>query len=372
MDSAQRIAREILKVADIEVNGERPWDLRVRNADFFGRVLAGGSLALGESYMDGWWDSDRLDELIARILSNDVQHMVRPSPRVVLLWLKSLFLNAQRRSRAYNIGERHYDLGNDLYGLMLDKGMNYSCGYWKRAKDLDQAQEDKLELICRKLSLERGMRVLDIGCGWGGFARYAAERRGAQVVGITVSKEQAELARARCRDLPVEIRLQDYRDLDERFDRIVSVGMVEHVGFKNYRRYMSIAARCLAPGGLFLLHTIGANRSARFTDPWTDKYIFPDSMLPSLRQLAEAAEGLFRIEDLHSFGQYYDPTLMAWDRNFTVGWERIKDRYGERFFRMWRYYLLGSAASFRSRQIQLWQIVLSPYKSSSVYESVRD
>ena len=148
--------------------------------------------------------------------------------------------------------------------------------------------------------------------------------------------------------------------------------MVEHVGFKNYRRYMSIAARCLAPGGLFLLHTIGANRSSRFTDPWTDKYIFPDSMLPSLRQLAEAAEGLLGIEDLHSFGQYYDPTLMAWDRNFTEGWERIKDRYGERFFRMWRYYLLGSAASFRARQIQLWQLVLSPCKSSSVYESVRD
>ncbi|MGA2547540.1 MAG: cyclopropane fatty acyl phospholipid synthase [Rectinemataceae bacterium] len=372
MDDAQRIAREILEIADVAVNGERPWDIRVHNEDFFGRVLAGGSLALGESYMDGWWDCEQLDELITRILSKDLQQMVRPSLRVFLLWLKSVFLNTQRKSRAYNIAERHYDLGNDLYRLMLDKGMNYSCGYWKRAKNLDEAQEDKLELICRKIHLEKGMRVLDIGCGWGGFARHAAELHGARVVGITVSREQAELARARCRDLPVEIRLQDYRDLDERFDRIVSVGMIEHVGFKNYRRYMQVAAHCLAPDGLFLLHTIGANVSSRFNDPWNDKYIFPDGMLPSLQQLTKAAEGLFKIEDVHSFGQYYDTTLLAWNRNFTAGWEQIKDRYGERFSRMWHYYLLSSAASFRSRTVQLWQIVLAPLKSSLSYESIRD
>lgn len=372
MDNAHRIAREILEIADITVNGERPWDLRIRNDDFFARVIAGGSLALGESYMDGWWDCDQLDELIVRILSNDLQEKVRPSLRLALLWLKSVFLNVQRKSRAYNIAERHYDLGNDLYRLMLDKGMNYSCGYWKHAKNLDKAQEDKLELICRKISLEKGMRVLDIGCGWGGFARHAAERYGAQVVGITVSREQADLARERCRDLPIEIRLQDYRDLDGRFDRIVSVGMIEHVGFKNYRRYMQVAARCLAPEGLFLLHTIGTNISARYTDPWIDKYIFPDSMLPSLHQLTGAAEGLFKIEDVHSFGQYYDPTLLAWNRNFTAGWERIKDRYGDRFFRLWHYYLLSTAASFRARQSQLWQIVLSPFKSISVHEGIRD
>jgi cyclopropane-fatty-acyl-phospholipid synthase len=371
MDDALRIAREILEVADINVNGERPWDIRVHNEDFFGRVLAGGSLALGESYMDGWWDCEQLDELITRILSKDLQQRVRPSLRVASLWLKSVFLNMQRKSRAYNIAERHYDLGNDLYRIMLDKGMNYSCGYWKHAKNLDEAQEDKLELICRKINLEKGMRVLDIGCGWGGFAYHAAELHGAQVVGITVSREQAELARARCRDLPVEIRLQDYRDLDERFDRIVSVGMIEHVGFKNYRRYMQVAARCLAPDGLFLLHTIGANISSRFNDPWNDKYIFPDGMLPSLQQLTKAAEGLFKIEDVHSFGQYYDTTLLAWNRNFTAGWEQIKDRYGERFSRMWHYYLLSSAASFRSRTVQLWQIVLSPLKSCLSYEGIR-
>ncbi len=371
-DQAQRIALEVLESADIVVNGDRAWDLQVRDDRFFGRVLAGGSLALGESYMDGWWDCDALDELVRRILSNDLQQKVRPSLKVFLLWLRASLVNRQSRSRAYNIGERHYDLGNDLYRLMLDKGMNYSCGYWKRAKNLDDAQVDKLDLVCRKIGLLKGMRVLDIGCGWGGFAQHAAERYGASVVGITVSREQAQLAQERCTGLPVEIRLQDYRELNEQFDRIVSIGMIEHVGVKNYRLYMRTAARCLRPEGMFLLHTIGTNLSGRVGDPWSDKYIFPDGMLPSMRQLSSAAEGLFKIEDLHSFGHYYDPTLLAWNRNFTAGWDRIKERYSQRFFRMWRFYLLSSAGSFRARRNQLWQIVLSPLKSSGVYESVRD
>jgi len=372
MGRAQGIAQEILKTADIEVNGSRPWDIQVRNQDFFPRVLAGGSLALGESYMDGWWDCEKVDELITRLLSKDIQKSVRLSAGLILLWLNSVILNAQRSGKAYRIGRRHYDLGNDLYSLMLDKGMNYSCGYWRRARNLDEAQEDKLELICRKIKLEKSMRVLDIGCGWGGFARHAAERHGVQVLGITVSKEQASLAKERCRGLPVEIRLQDYRDLHQSFDRIVSVGMVEHVGYKNYRAFMGMAARCLAPDGLFLLHTIGSDLSGRYGDAWTDRYIFPDGMVPSLQQLSRAAEGQLRIEDLHSFGQYYDSTLMAWYGNFLSGWDFIKDRYGERFFRMWSYYLLTSAASFRSGLARLWQLVLAPPKSPLVYESVRD
>ena len=372
MGPAQRIAKEILRSADIIVDGERPWDLRVHDERFFGRVLAGGSLALGESYMDGWWDCESLDEMVAKILSNDLQQKVKPSLKLFLLWLRSWLVNRQRRSRAYNIGVRHYDLGNDLYRLMLDKGMNYSCGYWKRAKNLDDAQVDKLELVCRKIGLGKGMRVLDIGCGWGGFAQHAAERHGCSVVGITVSREQAQLAQERCRGLPVEIRLQDYRDLDERFDRVVSIGMIEHVGVKNYRRYMMTVAHCLDAEGLFLLHTIGANVSGTVGDPWVDKYIFPDGIVPSLRQLSGASEGLFRIEDVHSFGHYYDTTLLAWERNFTQGWNSIKGQYGERFFRMWRYYLLSSAGSFRSRQSQLWQMVLSPSKAARVYESIRD
>ncbi len=372
MEGAQGLARRILETADIGVDGRRPWDIHVRNGDFYRRVLAGGSLALGESYMDGWWDCERVDELVTRLLSKDIQKGLRLSPGLVLLWLNSVTLNAQRRGKAYRIGQRHYDLGNDLYSLMLDKGMNYSCGYWKKARKLDEAQEDKLELICRKLKLEAGMRVLDIGCGWGGFASHAAQRHGAKVLGITVSKEQAAYATDRCRGLPVEIRLQDYRDLDGSFDRIVSVGMIEHVGYKNYRAFMGIAARCLAPDGLFLLHTIGSDLSNRYGDTWTDRYIFPDGMVPSLQQLTRAAEGLFRIEALHSFGQYYDSTLMAWHANFLSGWDSIRDKYGQRFFRMWSYYLLTSAASFRSGLARLWQLVLAPRSSSLAYEGLRD
>jgi cyclopropane-fatty-acyl-phospholipid synthase len=372
MDGARRIIEGLLVRADIEVGGARPWDLRIHDQAFYARVIAGGSLALGESYMDGWWDCERLDELFFRILSKGLEAGVHPSPREAGLLIKSFFVNSQARRRAFRIGERHYDLGNDLYGIMLDKGMNYSCAWWKRATSLDEAQEDKLELICRKLGIEMGMRVLDIGCGWGGFARHAAERHGAEVVGITVSKEQAELARERCAGLQVDIRLEDYRDLGGVFDRIVSIGMFEHVGPRNYRRYMEVASRCLAPDGLFLLHTIGTNRPARYTDPWVDKYIFPDSVLPSLSQIAKAAEGIFKTEDLHSFGQYYDPTLLAWERNFAAGWDRIRDRYGERFFRMWRYYLLNSAGSFRARHIQLWQLVFSPLRSTMSREIVRE
>ena len=371
MNPAEKAVLSLLETVDVQVNGSRAWDLQVHNRELYGRVLAGGSLALGESYMDGWWDCEAVDELVTRVLTGDLQHKIRPSLGLILFGLRAVVTNRQRKGRAFNIGERHYDLGNDLYELMLDRGMSYSCGYWKHAKNLDEAQEAKLDLICRKIGLEKGMRVLDIGCGWGGFARHAAERYGAQVVGITVSREQAELARERCSGLPVEIRLQDYRDLAERFDRIVSIGMIEHVCYKNYRGYMEIAARCLAPEGMFLLHTIGTNVSEHIGDPWTDRYIFPDGMLPSVPQLGTAAEGLFRMDDWHNFGPYYDRTLLAWHRNFNDGWDRIKERYGERFRRMWNYYLLSSAASFRSRRNQLWQIVLAPIASTGFYESIR-
>jgi cyclopropane-fatty-acyl-phospholipid synthase len=242
---------------------------------------------------------------------------------------------------------------------MLDKRMNYSCGYWDKAQTLDEAQVDKLDLICRKLCLQPGMTVLDIGCGWGGLARYAAEKYGARVYGITVSAEQVKFARQYCRGLDVDIELQDYRALQQPFDRIVSVGMFEHVGSRNYRTFMKVVRRCLKPQGLFLLHTIAGNTSVHATDPWISRYIFPNSMLPSARQIAAAAEGQLVIEDWHSFGQYYDPTLMAWHRNFTAKWNAIQDLYDETFYRMWTYYLLACAGSFRARRNQLWQIVFS-------------
>ncbi|MFW5792331.1 MAG: cyclopropane fatty acyl phospholipid synthase, partial [Desulfohalobiaceae bacterium] len=345
-------------------------DIQVHDDKLFQRVLAGGSLAFGESYMDGWWDCERLDQLFERILGAGLERKVR-SRTWLLQALKARLLNLQKPSRAFTIGERHYDLGNDLYQTMLDELMLYSCGYWEDGCTLDQAQRNKLDLACRKLGLEPGMRLLDIGCGWGGTAKYAAATYQAEVVGVTVSREQARFARELCSGLPVDIRLQDYREVDETFDRVVSIGMFEHVGAKNYRTFMRKVRSCLPDDGLFLLHTIGGNRSCTSCDPWISTYIFPNSMLPSARQITSAAEGLFVLEDWHSFGPHYDTTLMHWFENFEAGWDGLKHNYDQRFYRMWKYYLLSCAGSFRARSNQLWQVVLSPRGLPGGFEKAR-
>ncbi len=357
--SGQRAVQAILAPADIQINGHRPWDIQVNNPDFYERVLAGGSLALGETYMDRWWDCDALDQLFCRLLAARLYRRVRYSKPVLLEVVKSKVTNLQRKSKSFEVGERHYNIGNDLFAVMLDKGMNYSCGYWRTASTLDAAQTAKLELICRKINLSPGMTVLDIGCGWGGFARYAAEKYRVSVTGITVSEAQVKWAQQHCRGLPITVLLKDYRDLKGTFDRIISIGMFEHVGVKNYRSFMKIVDSCLKPDGIFLLHTIGGNRSVTSCDPWITRYIFPNGMLPSARQITTAAEGRFVLEDWHSFGADYDTTLMAWYDNFTGGWDRLASRYDARFYRMWTYYLLSCAGSFRARDDQLWQIVFS-------------
>lgn len=324
----------------------------------FDRTLAYGSLGFGESYMDGWWDCEALDQLLTRVFLSDIDKKVR-NWRTLAYALTARVRNAQRKSKAFEIGERHYDVGNDLYKHMLDPRMVYTCGYWKDATDLASAQEAKLDLVCRKIGLTSGMRVLDIGCGWGSFVIYAAQKYGAEIVGITVSKEQLALATQRAEGLPVELRLQDYRDVTGTFDRIVSLGMFEHIGYKNYRTYMQVAHRLLPEEGLFLLHTIGGNKSVHATDPWIEKYIFPNSMLPSIAQIGASIEGLFVMEDWHNFGTDYDKTLQQWYANVERAWPELADHYGERFHRMWCFYLLSSAATFRTRKNQLWQIVLS-------------
>ncbi|MGA7965655.1 MAG: cyclopropane fatty acyl phospholipid synthase [Gammaproteobacteria bacterium] len=355
----QRKAERLLTIADVRIDGDRPWDIRVHDPRLFARVFAHGSLGFGEAYMDGWWDADRLDELMARIIDANLDRSLA-MPQKVLRWALGHLVNLQSGRRAFRIGEAHYDLGNDLFERMLDGRMIYSCGYWKDATTLDEAQEAKLDLACRKLGLQPGMKLLDIGCGWGGMAKFAAERYGVSVVGITVSNEQAEYARKLCEGLPVEIRVEDYRAHRGEYDRIVSIGMFEHVGHRNYRTYMRTARRLLKPDGLFLLHSIGGNVSLTRTDPWIEKYIFPNGMIPSPRQISRAVERLFVIEDWHNFGTDYDRTLMAWYANFERAWPELKDKYGERFRRMWRFYLMCSAATFRTRDDQLFQILLSP------------
>ena len=366
----KQTTQNILDFAGIKINGENPWDIVVHDARFYKRVLAQGSLGLGESYMDGWWDCKSLDKFFCKLLGAKLYKKVRNKS---ILWsvLKAKLFNFQTKSRVYEAGEKHYDLGNDLYKNMLDKRMVYSCGYWKNAKTLDEAQEAKLNLTCKKLNLKPGMKVLDIGCGWGSFAKYAAEKFKVKVVGITISKEQVELGNKLCKGLPVEIRLQDYRDLNEKFDRTVSLGMFEHVGPKNYKSFMKIASKCLNDNGLFLLHTIGIGTPGGGRDRWLDKYIFPNGVLPSAKQISKASEGLFILEDWHNFGADYDKTLIAWHNNFEKNWDKIKEKYNERFKRMWNYYLLCCAGVFRSQKGRLWQIVFSKNGVIGGYQSIR-
>ncbi len=374
-DKFESQAQSLLNKAGIKINGKNSWDIKVNNSRIYQRVFSQGTLGLGESYMDGDWDCKQLDVFFYKVLSSKLDRDLKITLPLIINILKAKLINLQSKSRAFEIGEKHYDAGNDLYSLMLDKRLTYTCGYWEwGAKNLDKAQEDKLELTCRKLNLKPGQKILDIGCGWGSFAKYAAEKYKVKVIGITVSKEQVKLAKEICKGLDVEIRLQDYRNLDknEKFDHIVSLGMFEHVGVKNYKEYMKVANKHLKDEGLFLLHTIGGDISSNSTDPWIEKYIFPNSMLPSIKQIAESIEGLFVMEDWHNMSANYDKTLMSWYKNISSNWNNLdKHKYNGRFRRMWEYYLLSCAAGFRARNLQLWQIVLSKNGVPNGYKSIR-
>jgi cyclopropane-fatty-acyl-phospholipid synthase len=359
----QRAAAQLLAHADVRIDGDRPWDIRLRHPDTMPRILARGSLGLGESYMDGWWECERIDEFIARVLRARLDEKVGGAGQM-LAALKARLLNLQSERRAWQVGREHYDLGNDLFERMLDPTMAYSCGYWANASDLAAAQQAKLDLICRKLGLQPGMRLLDIGCGWGSLMQFAAERYGVECVGLTVSQKQSQWGAQKARGLPVRFELTDYRTFNpdgaQRFDRVASVGMFEHVGHKNYATYFAVARRSLMDDGLLLLHTIGKNRSGASIDPWIEKYIFPNGTLPSMAEIAAACEAGFVVEDWHNFGADYDRTLLAWHARFEAAWAELSSRYSERFHRMWRYYLLCCAGTFRARDNQLWQVVLSP------------
>jgi cyclopropane-fatty-acyl-phospholipid synthase len=370
MDSKQWV-ESLIKPVGITLNGNNDFDIKVINNETYKRIQLEGTLGLGEAYMDGWWECEQLDKFFYKLLSSHTEEKIGLSLPLILEAVKARLFNMQSRKRAYEVGQKHYDLGNDLFTVMLGQSMAYSCGYFKETDDLDSAQFAKFDLICKKLNLKAGQKVLDIGCGWGSFAKYAAEKYGVEVTGVTISKEQAEFAKNSCKDLPVKIYLEDYRNLNEKFDAIVSVGMIEHVGVKNYPVFMQTAKKCLKEDGLFLLHTIGGLKSEEKTDPWVDKYIFPNGMIPSLKQLTANMEGVFVIEDLHNFGIYYDKTLMAWYKNFENNWPVLKNNYDERFHRMWRYYLLSCAGAFRARSLQLWQFVLSPSGVKDGYQSIR-
>jgi cyclopropane-fatty-acyl-phospholipid synthase len=357
-DEKKTFAR-LMQYAGITINGDRPFDPRIYNDGFYRRVLTQQNLGLGESYMEKWWDCTALDQFITKILQTNLREHLKKDWAMALQVLKAAAFNLQRPGRAFRVGEIHYDIGNDLYERMLDKRMQYSCGYYKDTDTLEEAQRAKLDLICRKLDLEPGMEVIELGCGFGGFARFAAENYGVKVTGYTVSKEQAKFARQYCKDLPITIHLEDYRKATGSFDRVVSIGLMEHVGCKNYRTYMKLANQLVKADGIVFIHTIGANVSNITCNPWTTKYIFPNGMLPSMAQLSKAMEGLFVMEDWHNFGEDYDKTLMAWHDNFVRTWPELKQNYSDAFYRMWKYYLLSSAGGFRARSMQVWQMVLT-------------
>lgn len=369
---AKDAANQLLQQAGIKIDGENPWDLQIKENKFYRRVMKQGALGLGESYMDGWWECPRIDMFFERLARSHAYLQIQSSWQGKLKHFFYKFINEQSKNRARDVGKRHYDLGNELFSKMLDPSMNYSCAYWKEAHTLAEAQQAKMDLICKKLQLKPGMNVLDVGCGWGALAKYAAEHYQVSVVGITISKEQYQYAKSNCAGLPIEIRLQDYRDINEQYDRVVSVGMFEHVGYVNYPAFMQMAHRALKEDGLFLLHTIGSNITSTESNEWIRTYIFPHGMLPSVTQISEAAcEGLFVLEDWHSFGADYDKTLMAWYENFNRHWSELKDQYDERFHRMWNYYLLSCAGGFRARDIQLWQIVFSKNGMIGGYQAPR-
>nr|HEX4315131.1 cyclopropane fatty acyl phospholipid synthase [Kofleriaceae bacterium] len=357
---AEGIVKELFGLAGIHIGGHEPGDIRVHDPRFYERLLRDASTGLGESYMEDWWEVDALDVMIDKVMRANLKQKVTGSWRMRALTAKAVLLNLQAKTRSGASVEAHYDIGNDLYTRMLDNRMVYTCGYWKDAKDLTSAQEAKLDLVCRKLGLKPGMKVLDLGCGWGGLASWAAEKYGCSVLGVTLSKDQVSLGNEKWKHLPVELRLCDYRDVRGTFDRVVSVGMMEHVGPKNHRDMMLTIDRCLAPDGVSLVHTIANNRSLRHGTPFIEKYIFPNAVAPSLAQIGKAVEGLFVVEDLHNIGPDYDPTLMAWWANFdrTYG-ELPKARYDRAFYQMWKFYLLAAAGASRSRDAQLFQLVLT-------------
>ena len=365
------IVQQLLLHAGVEINGRAPWDIKVHNPGFYERIIKEGTLGLGESFIDKWWDCEAVDQLFDRMLRAELHEKVRMPFFQKASILLGRLLNMQTPQKSRRVVDEHYDSGSDIILSFLDRYKQYSCGYFKGTSDLDRAQEQKLDLICKKLMLSANDRVLDIGCGYGGFARFAAERYGCEVTGISPSKEQLQYAEEFCKKLPVRIVQSDYRDFSGSFTKVLSVGMIEHVGHKNYRRLMEMVAACLEGDGLFLLQTIGGNTSTATGDPWLMKYIFPNSMLPSARQITEAVEGLFVLEDLHNFGEYYDHTLMAWFKNFSENWSSFEERYDDRVYRIWTYYLRHFAGTFRARMNQLWQFVFSRKGIPGGYPSIR-
>lgn len=370
--ASELFVKKLLQTADVSVGGTRPQDICVHDDAFYARVIADGSLGLGESYMDKLWDANSLDAFFEKVIRANLERHVKLNRHTLLALIRANLTNMQTRARAKHVARKHYDESGVLPDAILDPYNQYTCAYFRDGtENLNQAQEKKLDLLCRKLQLKKEDRVLDIGCGWGGFAKYASKHIGCSVTGISISEEQIKYAKNFCKGLPVEIRHCDYRDLSGTYDKVLTCGMVEHVGKKNYRTLFRIIHEHLSDNGLYLLHTIGSNTSTSIVDPFMDKYIFPNGMLPSQEQISHAANGFFILQDTQNLGKHYDPTLMAWNENFQKNWSSIAGQYDERFKRMFEFYLLSCAGAFRAGSMQLWQMVFSKKRNVMDYRGPR-
>ncbi|HUK95920.1 MAG TPA: cyclopropane-fatty-acyl-phospholipid synthase family protein [Gaiellaceae bacterium] len=344
-----------------------PVRLAIHDAAFFRRLALRGKLGLGESYTAGEWDSDDLVALFELLLRNadamsrrhgDVRRLLELRPRLQ----RRNGVARSRRNIAY-----HYDLGNDLFALMLDETMTYSCAVFEHpGMSLAEAQRAKYERLCRRLELGPEDHVLEIGCGWGGFARHAAERHGCRVTGITISREQAVLARERTRGLPVDILEQDYRAVEGSFTKVVSIEMVEAIGADQFGTFFQTIDRVLAPGGRVAVQTIlvPEQRWGRYrrTPDWIERYVFPGCLIPSLEALAHAAArhsrlGIYGVDEI---GEHYAETLRRWRASFHARIEDVRRLgYDRRFERTWDFYLAFCEAAFRLRSLRDAQLLLA-------------
>jgi cyclopropane-fatty-acyl-phospholipid synthase len=350
----------LLERADVRLDGDRPWDPRIHDERVFRRVALDGSVGLGEAYVDGWWSTDDLEELARRLASARLERVTEWLPRGLAQNAAAIVSNQQTRGRARRVARQHYDFGNDLFAAFLGRYQCYSCGYFRDTDDLDVAQLQKLDLVCRKLDLRRGDRLLDVGGGWGELARHAAAEYGARVTSINISDEQMRFARERCRGLDVETVRCDYRDVRGSFDKVAAIAMFTHVGVRNYRTFMEAMRRVVAPEGTFLIEGVWGNVSTNRIDAWMDKHIFPGAMIPSGAQTFRAFEGIFVAEDVHNFGPDYVKTLRAWNARLRQAWPTLRARYDERVRKTFEYFFLTIAGFFRARALQHWHLVLTP------------
>lgn len=370
--NSRKVVSDLFARAGVAFDGRNAWDIKVHNDRLFSRILSHGSLGLGEAYMDGDWDCVALDELFERVIRARLGEQLGLTLPVALMVASERLQNRQSVARAGKCADVYYNLPAEVFEATFDTRVAGSCGYWKAAATLDDAQDAKLDLICRKIGLRKGESVLDIGCGWGSFVGFAAERYGAVCHGVTVSKVQVEYIKSRYAGAPIYPMLDDYRNYrGPKVDHVVSVEMFEQVGARNHRTYFERVRSYMKDDGLFLLHTNWENERYPVIEPWQDKYFFPNADLPTIGEIATAVEGLFVIEDVHNLGVDYDKTLMAWNAKFQSNRAEIERKYGTRFCKMWEYFLLETAGAFRCRHIGVGQIVLSPKGVRGGYESIR-